>query len=80
MSQQTEVESSELFASPLRETGLSTDEKNQISAVEKRAKKDSIDNKFKMRATEGYLQKWTNLMKGLLLLLFNIKSIKYCIS
>ena len=68
MSQQSELDTSEQFASPLREnnlSGLSTDEKNRISAVVQRAKRDSVDNKLKMRTTEGYLQKWTNLMKGL---------------
>ena len=69
MSHQSELESSEQFGSPLKTadqlSGLSTDEKCQISAVVQRAKRDSIDNKLKMRTTEGYLQKWTNLMKGL---------------
>ena len=62
------MDNSDQFESPLRESdqmsNLSMDEKSQISAVVLRAKKDSVSNKFQMRTMEGYLQKWTNLMKG----------------
>lgn len=62
------MDNSDQFESPLRESdqisNLSMDEKTQISAVVLRAKKDSVNNKFQMRIMEGYLQKWTNLMKG----------------
>ncbi|KAI6651769.1 Oxysterol-binding protein-related protein 11 [Oopsacas minuta] len=68
MSQHSELDISEHFESPLREadqlSNLSIEEKSQISAVVQRAMRESIDNKFKMRTIEGYLQKWTNLMKG----------------
>ena len=62
------MDNSDQFESPLRESNqssnLSMDEKSKISAVVLRAKKDSVNNKFQMRIMEGYLQKWTNLMKG----------------
>ena len=68
MSSQCEEEKSTQFETPLREpeelTNLSECEKNKISSVMERAQKDTVENSNKMRATEAYLQKWTNMMKG----------------